>query len=144
MTGSKIHVNCLDWRVKLYSLSIRLIYLHNKRNIKHSLEVFLFSTAELNKVTIKTIVSKEKIRFIEETVRGFLNMWKVLFSLFFFWWWCVVMKEIQLSLNLGTITIPTNPSNQFYMILAKTGQKLRSTCSVLQYEYAAVSNTEKG
>ena len=54
------------------------------------------------------------------------------------------MKEIQLSLNLGTITIPTNPSNQFYMILAKTGQKLRSTCSVLQYEYAAVSNTEKG
>lgn len=130
MTGSKIHVNCLDWRLKLYSLSIRLIYLHNKRNIKHSLEVFLSSTAELNKVTIKTIVSKEKIRFIEKTMRGFLNMWKVLFSLFFFFFlrWCIVMKEIQLFLNLGTITIPTNPSNQFYMTLAKTGQKLRSTC----------------
>lgn len=60
------------------------MYLHNKRNIKHSLEVFLSSTAELNKVTVKTIVSKEKIRFIKATMRGFLNMWKVLFSLFFF------------------------------------------------------------
>lgn len=73
-------------------------------------------------------------------MRGFLNMWKVLFSLF----GGGVLSWNIAFLNLGTITISTNPSNQFYMILAKTGQKLRSTCSIFQYEYAAVSNTEKG
>lgn len=52
-----------------------------------------------------------------------LRIFKYLESYFLpcFWGACFVVNEIQLSPNLGTVMIPTNPSNQFYMILAKTG-----------------------
>ena len=64
---------------------------------------------------------ERKIRLRKERMR--LRIFKYLESYFLpcFWGACFVVNEIQLSPNLGTVMIPTNPSNQFYMILAKTG-----------------------